>query len=82
MCGIVGFLSNSSKPLMVLENIVAGMSKEISYRGPDDAGTWVDENNGIALGHQRLSILDLSSAGHQPMVSSTGRYIISFNGIR
>jgi len=80
MCGIVGFLSNSSKPLMVLENIVAGMSKEISYRGPDDAGTWVDENNGIALGHQRLSILDLSSAGHQPMVSSTGRYIISFNG--
>jgi asparagine synthase (glutamine-hydrolysing) len=52
----------------------------LSHRGPDDHGEWVDGPCGIALGHRRLSILDLSPAGHQPMVSRNGRYVIAFNG--
>jgi asparagine synthase (glutamine-hydrolysing) len=56
------------------------MTDAIFHRGPDDAGVWLDESAGIALGHRRLSILDLSSEGHQPMVSACGRYVIAFNG--
>ena len=56
------------------------MSSAIMHRGPDDSGTWVDEGAGVALGHQRLSILDLSAAGHQPMVSHCGRFVLIFNG--
>jgi len=56
------------------------MACAIVHRGPDDAGVWVDEMAGVALAHRRLSILDLSSAGHQPMVSTCGRYVIVFNG--
>lgn len=56
------------------------MSAALSHRGPDDAGIWIDESRGLALGHRRLSIMDLSQAGHQPMASHCGRYIIIFNG--
>jgi len=56
------------------------MCEQIKHRGPDDAGTWVGASEGIALGHRRLSILDLSSAGHQPMESNCGRYVVVFNG--
>lgn len=56
------------------------MAATLYRRGPDDGGVWVDEAVGIALGHRRLSILDLSPAGHQPMASSCGRYVIAFNG--
>ena len=56
------------------------MVQEIKHRGPDSNGIWYDENNGIGLAHARLSILDLTSAGHQPMASYSERYIISFNG--
>lgn len=56
------------------------MAEAIAHRGPDDAGCWSDESTGIALGHKRLSIIDLSAAGHQPMPSSSGRYVIVFNG--
>ena len=52
----------------------------LNYRGPDDAGEWVDPQAGIALGFRRLSIMDLSAAGHQPMASASGRYVIVFNG--
>jgi asparagine synthase (glutamine-hydrolysing) len=56
------------------------MIRSLVHRGPDDSGTWIDEAAGIALGHRRLSVLDLSPAGHQPMVSVSGRYVIAFNG--
>jgi asparagine synthase (glutamine-hydrolysing) len=56
------------------------MADALTHRGPDDAGVWVDGEAGIGLGHRRLSILDLSPAGHQPMVSAGGRYVVAFNG--
>ena len=77
MCGINGFYSRS---LSRSENIIQKMNLAISHRGPDSNGTWLDENSGIVLGHQRLSILDLSKAGYQPMKSESGRFILTFNG--
>lgn len=59
---------------------VERMARALQYRGPDDAGSWIDAERGIALGHQRLSIIDLSAEGHQPMASVSGRYVIAFNG--
>jgi len=56
------------------------MSDTLRHRGPDDKGSWVDENYGVALGHRRLSIIDVSVAGHQPMESQSGRYIVVLNG--
>jgi asparagine synthase (glutamine-hydrolysing) len=56
------------------------MTDRLLHRGPDDGGTWIDADAGIALGHRRLSILDLSPQGHQPMMSASGRYVIAFNG--
>jgi asparagine synthase (glutamine-hydrolysing) len=56
------------------------MTKSLRHRGPDDEGVWIDAAAGVALGHRRLSILDLSQAGHQPMVSSTGRFVLVYNG--
>lgn len=56
------------------------MSRKIAHRGPDDWGVWTDAVFGIALSHRRLSVLDLSAAGHQPMVSGSGRFVIAFNG--
>ncbi len=56
------------------------MADTLVHRGPDTAGYWLDEDVGIALGHRRLSILDLSAAGHQPMASASGRFVVAFNG--
>ena len=81
MCGITGFLSTVQKygndELMA---IVATMANTLHHRGPDDSGIWVDAHAGIALGHRRLSILDLSPEGHQPMISGNERFVIVFNG--
>lgn len=60
--------------------MVLRMANTLRHRGPDDVGAWADEVQGIALGHRRLSILDLSPLGHQPMQSACGRYVTSFNG--
>ena len=56
------------------------MNKTLKHRGPDDSDFWIDSNHNLALGHRRLSIIDTSSAGRQPMVSSSSRFIIVFNG--
>lgn len=79
MCGIVGFVDSLS-PKRELKEFIGKMSKSIAHRGPDDEGIWVDENECIAFGHRRLSILDLSKEGHQPMMSSNEKYVIIFNG--
>src|SRR3569832_662245 len=77
MCGITGFLGASSSGSAVVAD---RMASALYLRGPDDSGVWVDESAGVALAHRRLSILDLSPAGHQPMVSVSGRYVLVFNG--
>jgi asparagine synthase (glutamine-hydrolysing) len=81
MCGIAGIFS----PLQALSQeslskTVRSMAFAIRHRGPDDAGAWVDATAGLAMGHARLAMLDLSVAGHQPMVGVSGRYVIAFNG--
>ncbi|MEE8493990.1 MAG: asparagine synthase (glutamine-hydrolyzing), partial [Nitrospirales bacterium] len=63
-----------------LRSIVGQMTDRLRHRGPDDADVWTDAKAGVALGHRRLSILDLSSAGLQPMTSACGRYVITYNG--
>ncbi|MCB1227813.1 MAG: asparagine synthase (glutamine-hydrolyzing) [Verrucomicrobiales bacterium] len=81
MCGISGFLTSSpERSSERLRTDVRRMTDAMVRRGPDDEGAWVDEACGVALGHRRLSILDLSSAGHQPMCSTSGRFVIVFNG--
>jgi asparagine synthase (glutamine-hydrolysing) len=81
MCGITGFLDlNHSAPAETLQATAKHMSDALRHRGPDDSGEWADPRCGIALGFCRLSIVDLSPAGHQPMLSADGRYGIVFNG--
>lgn len=77
MCGIAGFLGRVGLDAVQL---AGQMSNALQHRGPDDSGVWVDADAGIALAHRRLSILDLSPSGHQPMLSASGRYVIVFNG--
>lgn len=78
MCGIAGVAT--WRPVGALKEAVGRMIAPLTHRGPDDQGSWVDEAHGVALGHRRLSILDLSPQGHQPMVSMSGRYVIAYNG--
>jgi len=78
MCGITGFLALSGGDSM--EAIGVRMARAIAHRGPDDSGVWIDRAAGICLAHRRLSIIDLSPAGHQPMHSVSGRFVLSFNG--
>ena len=79
MCGVTGIISKN-KNIPYLSDLLNPMVESLNHRGPDSKGIYFDENNGVALGHNRLSIIDLSTKGHQPMVSNSGRYIISFNG--
>lgn len=80
MCGITGFINSKKLDSSEAGTTVFKMSNSLTHRGPDDSGIWVDENYGLAFGHRRLSILDLSSAGHQPMHSAYGTYVLIFNG--
>ena len=81
MCGFVGFVGGDDvRSAEVMQAIVGHMADTLAHRGPDDNGTWADAEAGIALGHRRLAILDLSAAGHQPMHSASGRFVIVFNG--
>lgn len=80
MCGIAGVVVPAGFNPETAENTLRAMTDAITHRGPDDHGSWFDGASGVALGHRRLSIVDLSPAGHQPMVSASGRYVIVFNG--
>ena len=80
MCGIVGVLGPGGGGETALSGLIETMCSCLSHRGPDDRGVWVDDKARLGLGHRRLSILDLSPTGHQPMVSTCGRYVITFNG--
>ena len=77
MCGLVGSFSKSNE---VSREVCQEMADTLVHRGPDDSGVWLDRHAGIVLGHRRLSIQDLSKLGHQPMESSSGRYVLSYNG--
>jgi asparagine synthase (glutamine-hydrolysing) len=79
MCGFAGIFREGVAATSLVAEVQA-MSNALVRRGPDDSGSWEDSEAGIALGHRRLSILDLSPAGHQPMASNSGRYVIAFNG--
>lgn len=78
MCGFVGYVSTHATRWD--EAALRRMADAIVERGPDDEGYWLDLEAGVALGHRRLSIVDLSPAGHQPMCSGNGRYVIVYNG--
>lgn len=80
MCGIAGLVQSHPISPDQLQAIAVSMGAAIAYRGPDAAGVWQDPQLGVALAHQRLAILDLTLAGHQPMHSASGRYVIAFNG--
>jgi asparagine synthase (glutamine-hydrolysing) len=80
MCGIAGVLTSVIGAREPLERNAVAMADSLAHRGPDDQGLWSDPGAGIALAHRRLSIVDLSSTGHQPMTSADGRFVITYNG--
>lgn len=79
MCGIAGVLVSPDKPLPIATRIEA-MGHSLRHRGPDSSGTWLDTDRGIGLAHRRLSIVDLSDHGSQPIHSHDGRFVLVFNG--
>ena len=79
MCGVAGFIfthQETDDP----RGVVSRMAESLRHRGPDDGGSWVDETEGVALGHRRLAVIDLSADGRQPMISRGERYVLSYNG--
>jgi asparagine synthase (glutamine-hydrolysing) len=78
MCGICGMTSRVGE--LVQPEIIAAMAKTLRHRGPDDQGEWISSDRRVGLGHRRLAIIDLSAAGHQPMVDATGKLTVTFNG--
>ena len=81
MCGLAGFLdARHGLDPGLYEAVAAGMAERLAHRGPDGRGTWTDPAAGLGLGFRRLAILDRSAAGHQPMPSSCGRFVLAFNG--
>jgi asparagine synthase (glutamine-hydrolysing) len=79
MCGLTGFCDFTGLA-QDAENVCKNMASTLVHRGPDDSDIWLDHDAGVALGHRRLSIQDLSVHGHQPMLSGSGRYVVAFNG--
>src|SRR5688500_14754345 len=82
MCGIAGLFSaqRAIPEVLAREALLRRMTHSIAHRGPDDEGFWHDAESRCSLGHRRLSIIDTSSAGHQPMLEASGRWVISYNG--
>jgi asparagine synthase (glutamine-hydrolysing) len=80
MCGFAGYFNLSYGAPEPKKQLIRAMTDTLIHRGPDDGGVWLDGATGIALGTRRLAIIDLSAAGHQPMVSSCERYVIAYNG--
>jgi asparagine synthase (glutamine-hydrolysing) len=80
MCGIAGVINSAAGSREALERGAVAMAECMAHRGPDDHGVWSDPDVGVALTHRRLSIVDLSPAGHQPMTSADGRFVITYNG--
>jgi asparagine synthase (glutamine-hydrolysing) len=81
MCGFTGFVNGPvSGASMCAPETLSAMTRSLEHRGPDDEGFWHDPSSGVHLGFRRLAILDLSEAGHQPMTSASGRFVIVFNG--
>ncbi len=79
MCGFAGYFTLGSGE-QASEQILQRMSDAIVHRGPDDGGVWIDPGKRLGLSHRRLAIVDLSAAGHQPMASAAGRYVMVYNG--
>lgn len=79
MCGVAGILARESE-VEGLQHVVRKMTERMAHRGPDDSGTWSSSTGRVCLGHRRLSILDLSETGRQPMKSASGRFVTTFNG--
>jgi asparagine synthase (glutamine-hydrolysing) len=81
MCGFAGFIGGcAALPSSEWPAVLRKMGQAVAHRGPDDAGVWTDLDSAVGFVHRRLSILDLSAAGHQPMVSASGRFVLVFNG--
>ena len=80
MCGITGFLGGDYTNITLNESTLLNMADRLLTRGPDSSGIWLDSSAKIGLAHRRLAIVDLSVAGHQPMSSGSGRYVITYNG--
>ena len=81
MCGLAGLVDPSGgRTAEELDELARMMADRLVHRGPDDHGSWVDPAVGVALGHRRLSVVDLSDAGHQPMVSADGRWVLVYHG--
>src|SRR5678810_902839 len=79
MCRIAGII-NRSLPIASIESLVREMCLILKAGGPDDEGIWGDEDNHLVLGNRRLSIIDLTSGGHQPMSYEDNKYWITYNG--
>lgn len=80
MCGFAGFLAPRGEDPESCRQMLANMTNSLLHRGPDESGYWLESNGRLGLGHRRLSIQDLSPAGAQPMTSSSGRFVLAFNG--
>src|SRR4051794_37099113 len=80
MCGFAGIFNKDGAEASADATSIRKMAGTLRHRGPDDEGYWADPQGRLTLGFRRLSILDLSADGHQPMISQNGRFVVTFNG--